>query len=82
MAAEPRAPGPAQPRLEPVLEPHSDLEVSEQDETRAPARPVRALAPAQRAEEQPPARAPAPGPRRPTVYPARDLRHRRPTAAR
>lgn len=84
MAAEPLAPGLAQPRLEPVPEPHSDLEVSEQDEVRAPAqqRLVLVREPVQGpVEERPPARVPVALPVRPAPAPA-CLRHRRPTAAR
>lgn len=82
MAAEPLAPEVAQPQLELVLERHSDLEVSRRDGTRAPVQRARVLALAQRAQEQPPARARVPAPRQPTVYPARDFRHRTLTAAR
>lgn len=83
MAAEPLARGLAQPRLEPVPEPHSDLEVSEQDEVRAPAqqRLVLVREPVQGPVERPPARVPVALPVRPAPAPA-CLRHRRPTAAR
>lgn len=84
MAAEPQVPGPAPPQPVRVREPRSDWEVSVPVETRAVQVQGPALAREQvRAEEaQPQARVPAPQPALPVVDPARDLRLRRPTAAR
>lgn len=84
MAAEPLVPGLAQPRLERALEQHSDLEVSQRDEVRAPAQQLLARAREQvqePVEERLPAPVPVALPARLAPAPA-CLRHRRPTAAR
>ena len=78
MAAELRVPVRLQPAL--VPEPRSDSEVSVPDEPRAVQAPALAQA-LVRVAAQPRVQALAPLPV-PVVAPARDRRHRRPTAAR